>query len=103
MLYFIYCSRNNGVIKEGSILRWMMCALERLVLKGSGHVKSRVCSLFAALNRSKSIYPSENAEETKIEETSFRIGAVCICLYSVQFFFFFFFLSSGYKLILPLD
>ena len=32
MLYFICCSRNNGVIKEGSILRWMMCALERLVL-----------------------------------------------------------------------
>ena len=32
MLYFICCSQNNGVIKEGSILRWMMCALERLVL-----------------------------------------------------------------------
>ena len=32
MLYFICCGRNNGVIKEGSILRWMMCALERLVL-----------------------------------------------------------------------
>ena len=32
MLYFICCSRNNGVIKEGRILRWMMCALERLVL-----------------------------------------------------------------------
>ena len=31
MLYFICCSRNNGVIKEGSILRWMMCALERLI------------------------------------------------------------------------
>ena len=32
MLYFICCTRNNGVIKEGSVLRWMMCALERLVL-----------------------------------------------------------------------
>ena len=32
MLYFICCSRNNGVIKEGNILRWMMCALKRLVL-----------------------------------------------------------------------
>ena len=32
MLYFICCSPNNGVIKEGSILQWMMCALERLVL-----------------------------------------------------------------------
>ena len=32
MLYFICCSRNNGVIKKGSTLRWMMCALERLVL-----------------------------------------------------------------------
>ena len=32
MLYFICCSRNKGVIKEGSVLRWMMCALERLVL-----------------------------------------------------------------------
>ena len=54
-----------------------------------------LCSLFAALNRSKNIYPSENAEETKFEETSFRIGAVCICLYSVQVFFllFFFFLQ----------
>ena len=31
MLYFICCSRNNGVIKEGSTLRWMMCALERLI------------------------------------------------------------------------
>ena len=30
MLYFICCSRNNGVIKEGSILRWI--DLERLVL-----------------------------------------------------------------------
>ena len=58
--------------------------------------KTAFCSLFAALNRSKSIYPSENAEETKFEETSFRIGAVCICLYSVQVFFllfFFFFLQ----------
>ena len=25
MLYFSCCSRNNGVIKEGSILRWMVC------------------------------------------------------------------------------
>ena len=31
MLYFSCCSRNNGVIKEGSILRLMVCALERLV------------------------------------------------------------------------
>ena len=36
MLYFSCCSRNNGVIKEGSILRWsilrwMVCALERLI------------------------------------------------------------------------
>ena len=31
MLYFSCCSRNKGVIKEGSILRWMMCALERLI------------------------------------------------------------------------
>ena len=30
MLSFSCCSRNNGVIKEGSILRWMVCALERL-------------------------------------------------------------------------
>ena len=42
MLYFICWSRNKGVIKEGSILRWMMCALERLVLnrneKGSAEI-----------------------------------------------------------------
>ena len=31
MLYFSCCSRNNGVIKEGNILRWMVCALERLI------------------------------------------------------------------------
>ena len=31
MLYFICCSRNDGVINKGSILRWMMCALERLI------------------------------------------------------------------------
>ena len=31
MLYFSCCSRNNGIIKEGSILRWMVCALERLI------------------------------------------------------------------------
>ena len=30
MLYFSCCSRNKGVIKEGSILRWMMCALDLL-------------------------------------------------------------------------
>ena len=35
MLYFICCSRNGGVIEEGSILRWMMSALEGLVLSRS--------------------------------------------------------------------
>ena len=31
MLSLSCCSRNNGVIEVGSVLRWMVCALERLI------------------------------------------------------------------------
>ena len=86
-------------LKEKMDFPYSRSRLHKLLKKMGFSFKFRgkerlICSLFAALNRSKSIYPSENAEETKFEETSFRIGAVCICLYSVQvsFFLFFFFL-----------
>ena len=44
MLSFSCCSRNNGVIKEGSILRWMVCALERLIYV---EMKKKICAEIA--------------------------------------------------------
>ena len=88
----VYLSRQHQKSDSYHRCAWFEWKSGALVMHG----KVKICSLFAALNRSKSIYPSENAEETKFEETSFRIGAVCICLYSVQVFFllFFFFFYS---------
>ena len=70
MLYFICCSRNNGVIKEGSVLRWMMCALERLVL--SRNEKGNKCQ-----NRRKKVQVLENGRRM-VADTSASPKAIVL-------------------------